>query len=73
MKVNEYFWKTTSLTLLLIISFFAGFGAHLEFSCYNPFLSAKFALVVAFIVFLIQFLSILPAMFKRGKNNDKEI
>ena len=65
MKVNEYFWKTTSLTLL--------FGAHLEFSSYNPFLSAKFALVVAFIVFLIQFLSILPAMFKRGKNNDKEI
>ena len=55
MKVNEYFWKTTSLTLLLIISFFAGFGAHLEFSSYNP------------------FLSILPAMFKRGKNNDKEI
>lgn len=24
MKVNEYFWKTTSLTLLLIISFLLG-------------------------------------------------
>lgn len=73
MKVNEYFWRTTSLTLLLIISFFAGFGAHLEFSSYNPFLSAKFALVVALIVFVVQLLAILPAMIKRGNKNDKEI
>ncbi|VJJ26831.1 Uncharacterised protein [Streptococcus pneumoniae] len=73
MKVNEYFWRTSCLILLIIMSFFAGFSAQLSFTSYNFLLSAKFGLVVALIVFLIQFLSILPAMFKRGKNNDKEI
>ena len=62
MKVNEYFWRTTSLTLLLIISFFAGFGAKLDFTSYNPFLSVKFGLVVALTVFVVQLLAILPAM-----------
>ena len=70
MKVNEYFWRTTSLTLLLIISFFAGFGAKLEFTSYNPFLSVKFGLVVALTVFVVQLLAILPAMIKRGNRNE---
>ncbi|CAG5861238.1 Uncharacterised protein [Streptococcus pneumoniae] len=70
MKVNEYFWKTTSLTLLLIMSFFAGFGAKLEFTSYNPFLSVKFGLVVALIVFVVQLLAILPAMIRGNKNEN---
>ncbi|VJK38959.1 Uncharacterised protein [Streptococcus pneumoniae] len=70
MKVNEYFWRTTSLTLLLIISFFAGFGAKLDFTSYNPFLSVKFGLVVALTVFVVQLLAILPAMIKRGNKNE---
>ena len=72
MKVNEYFWKTTSLTLLLIMSFFAGFGAKLEFTSYNPFLSVKFGLVVALIVFVVQLLAILPAMIRGNKNENVE-
>lgn len=72
MKVNEYFWKTTSLTLLLIMSFFAGFGAKLEFTSYNPFLSVKFGLVVALIVFVVQLLVILPAMIRGNKNENVE-
>ncbi len=73
MKVTEYFWRTSCLILLLIMSFFAGFGAHLSFSSYSPFLSAKFALVVALIVFVVQLLAILPALITRGNKNDKEI
>lgn len=55
------------------MSFFAGFGAKLEFTSYNPFLSVKFGLVVALTVFVVQLLAILPAMLKRGNKNDKEI
>ena len=73
MKVNEYFWRTSCLILLIIMSFFAGFGARLSFSSYHPFLSVKFGLVVALIVFVVQLLAILPAMIKRGNKNDKEI
>lgn len=73
MKVNEYFWRTSCLILLIIMSFFAGFGAKLEFTSYNPFLSVKFGLVVALTVFVVQLLAILPAMLKRGNKNDKEI
>ncbi|HET1399133.1 TPA: hypothetical protein VQM33_001919 [Streptococcus pneumoniae] len=64
MKINEYLWRTSCLILLIIMSFFAGFGAKLEFTSYNPFLSVKFGLVVA------QLLAILPAMVKRGNKNE---
>lgn len=70
MKVKEYFWRTSCLILLIIMSFFAGFGARLSFSSYNPFLSVKFALVVALTVFVVQLLAILPAMIKRGNKNE---
>lgn len=70
MKVNEYFWKTSCLILLIIMSFFAGFGAKLEFTSYNPFLSVKFGLVVALIVFVVQLLAILPAMIRGNKNEN---
>ncbi|VOS21640.1 Uncharacterised protein [Streptococcus pneumoniae] len=73
MKVTEYFWRTSCLILLAIMSFFAGFGGKLSFNSYDPFLSAKFGLVVALIVFVVQLLAILPAMIKRVNNNDKEI
>ena len=73
MKVKEYFWRTSCLILLIIMSFFAGFGAKLEFTSYNPFLSVKFGLAVALTVFVVQLLAILPAMIKRGNKNDKEI
>ena len=72
-KVNEYFWRTSCLILLIIMSFFAGFSAQLSFTSYNFLLSAKFGLVVALIVFVVQLLAILPAMIKRVNKNDKEI
>ncbi|KYF32487.1 hypothetical protein SMIM3IV_00485 [Streptococcus mitis] len=52
------------------MSFFAGFGAKLEFTSYNPFLSVKFGLVVALIVFVVQLLAILPAMIRGNKNEN---
>ncbi|HEW9444877.1 Uncharacterised protein [Streptococcus pneumoniae] len=74
MKINEYLWRTSCLILLIIMSFFAGFGAKLEFTSYNPFLSVKFGLVVALTVFVVQLLAILPAilpaMVKRGNENE---
>ena len=73
MKVTEYFWRTSCLILLAIMSVFAGFAGQLSFKSYDPFLSAKFGLVVALIVFVVQLLAILPAMIKRVNNNDKEI
>lgn len=73
MKVNEYFWRTSCLILLIIMSFFAGFSAQLSFTSYNFLLSAKFGLVVALIVFVVQLLAVLPAMIKRVNKNDKEI
>lgn len=73
MKVNEYFWRTSCLILLIIMSFFAGFSAQLSFTSYNFLISAKFGLVVALIVFVVQLLAVLPAMIKRVNKNDKEI
>ncbi|HFM9576201.1 TPA: hypothetical protein ACHBOH_001910 [Streptococcus pneumoniae] len=70
MKINEYLWRTSCLILLIIMSFFAGFGAKLEFTSYNSFLSVKFGLVVALTVFVVQLLAILPAMVKRGNKNE---
>jgi len=55
------------------MSFFAGFSAQLSFTSYNFLLSAKFGLVVALIVFVVQLLAVLPAMIKRVNKNDKEI
>lgn len=73
MKVNEYFWRTSCLILLIIMSFFAGFSAQPSFTSYNFLLSAKFGLVVVLIVFVVQLLAVLPAMIKRVNRNDKEI
>lgn len=73
MKVTEYFWRTSCLILLAIMSFFAGFSAQLSFTSYNFLLSAKFGLVVALIVFVVQLIAVLPAMIKRVNKNDKEI
>jgi len=70
-NMSNYFWKSATLILLAIMSFFAGFTAKgIDFTCWTPMLSVKFALVCSLVVLLVQVPSIISAFidYRRAKN-----
>lgn len=69
-RLSNYFWRSSTVLLLFIVSLFAGFTGKVQLIHYNPYLSAKFGFIVALIIFIIQLPSLLFEYFKERKQHE---
>lgn len=69
MKYNP--WRTSSLFLLLVISFFCGWTGNIKPLSYNPHLSIKAAFILIVIVFLVSLIDTLPKFLSKQDKSDE--